>query len=159
MRRLLVIAVALFAISLLANTSSAQTYDNAYRFGSGFAFGVQNANPGFRHGNQFGFRGFRPLGTIGVLRRVQEPPYFAQQPPVYYSGIVRRPYGVSPFAAPPGIVPVEMTVQPAKPVTINNPYFENQAAPVSQEQVDPDVNTDNKTTSIINPYTGSLSHK
>jgi hypothetical protein len=54
----------------------------------------------------------------------ERPPYFALFPPVYYSDqIIYRPMGISPFAAPPGVIPAEMTVVPAEPVTITNPYF------------------------------------
>ncbi len=53
----------------------------------------------------------------------ERPPYFALFPPVYYSDqIVRRPMGISPFAVPPGVLPVEMTV-PAEPQHVVNPYF------------------------------------
>lgn len=51
------------------------------------------------------------------------PPYFALHPPVYYEGIVKRPYGISPFAAPPGVLPAEMTVK-VEPKTVLNPYFD-----------------------------------
>lgn len=58
------------------------------------------------------------------------PPYFALHPPVYYEGIVKRPYGISPFAAPPGVLPVEMTVK-VEPKTVLNPYYNrgNNASP------------------------------
>ncbi|MDB4331821.1 hypothetical protein OAA27_02000 [bacterium] len=46
----------------------------------------------------FGF--YQPYGASyqGSLRR---PPYFATNPPVYYGSRHVRPYGLSPFAAPP----------------------------------------------------------
>ncbi|HMP78911.1 MAG TPA: hypothetical protein PKD54_05625, partial [Pirellulaceae bacterium] len=51
-------------------------------------------------------------------------PYFAKFPPVHYSGIVPRPYGISPYAAPPGIMPVEMMVPaPTAPAVIKNPFY------------------------------------
>lgn len=52
------------------------------------------------------------------------PPYFALHPPVYYEGIVKRPYGISPFAAPPGVLPVEMTIK-VEPKTVLNPLYKN----------------------------------
>lgn len=50
-------------------------------------------------------------------------PYFAQNPPVYYSYPVPRPYGWSPYAYPPGTMTPELQFETApKPVTINNPF-------------------------------------
>lgn len=48
-------------------------------------------------------------------------PYFALHPPVYYSGVVPRTYGYSPFAYPPGTMTPDL-VCVVQPVTINNPY-------------------------------------
>lgn len=53
--------------------------------------------------SQFGFLPFgfyQPYGgTYGTSLRT--PPYFASNPPVYYGTRHARPYGLSPFAAPP----------------------------------------------------------
>jgi len=38
------------------------------------------------------------------LRADQPVPYYAVHPPVYYSHVVRRPYGYSPYADVPGVV-------------------------------------------------------
>ncbi|MEM9826444.1 MAG: hypothetical protein AAF958_07630 [Planctomycetota bacterium] len=53
----------------------------------------------------FGF-GFQPFGfyqpygaTFG--NQLRTPPYFSLNPPVYYGARYARPYGASPFAAPP----------------------------------------------------------
>ena len=63
------------------------------------------------------------FGIGGTFRGgFDEPPYFAKFPPVYYSHPVARPYGISPYAVPPGIVPVEMTIAP-KPKKVVNPFF------------------------------------
>jgi hypothetical protein len=59
-------------------------------------------------------------------------PYFAEHPPVYYSYPVARPYGYSPYALPPGVLPAELQVAPPKPEEIVNPYY----VPKSEE---PDV--------------------
>lgn len=53
----------------------------------------------------FGF-GFQPYGfyqPYGARFRssTPTPPYFALNPPVYYGARYSRPYGMSPFAAPP----------------------------------------------------------
>jgi hypothetical protein len=60
-----------------------------------------------------------PYGLYGS--RVNDVPYFAMFPPVYYSYPVPRTYGWSPFAYPPGTMTPEI-VGEAQPVTINNPY-------------------------------------
>jgi len=53
-------------------------------------------------------------------------PFFAKFPPVYYGDMVRRPYGFSPYALPPGIEPIEQKViqQTMGPRSIVNPFFE-----------------------------------
>lgn len=154
MRILLTLALAFGAFaftSMTESTADAQIngYNNGYGFGAGLFFGDRFDQSRRFRGNR-GFRG--PVfnnGHIGILRRVEEPPYFAKFPPVYYSHIVKRPYGVSPYAAPPGIAPVEMSF-PAPPVTISNPYFDQEAAPVSSESAEP-ADTNDDVTWVINP--------
>lgn len=128
MKNILTFAVAVAALSFFGSQqASAQSYNNGYQFGTG-------VNQSFRGGsvNRFGGGFFGGFNQIGILDRAQAPPYFAQFPPVYYNGIVRRPYGISPFAAPPGIEPVELRQRSFSlpPVTIKNPYF-NPAKPAS----------------------------
>jgi hypothetical protein len=102
----------LFSLSLALITSilffdsvvQAQIFDQGYQFGAG----LQAAG----YGN---FGGFRSIPR-------EQPPYFAQFPPVYYSRIVPRPYGISPYAAPAGIMPVEMSVPMPCPTIISNPH-------------------------------------
>ena len=137
MKNINLLAVAFAALALFASEqASAQGYINGYQFGTGV-------------GQSFGFGG----GT-----RFQSPPYFAQFPPVYYSGIVRRPYGISPFAAPPGIEPVELRAIPAEvaPVTIRNPYSNHHATPASgpamKAKADSATEMNNKTTWTKNPH-------
>lgn len=132
------LAIAAFAvISMNGSSAQAQDYSRGYGFGAGFGFG--QGQSGFnRNSNRRG--GIGPifgLGRIGFSPREEEPPFFAKYPPVYYSHIVRRPYGISPFAAPPGIAPVELSVPAVQPVTIDNPFFNQEAAPVSSESVAP----------------------
>lgn len=141
MRTVLSIALAIGMLAVFTNTSEAQCAGGCY--GSGYGFGAGIA------ANQFGGRGF-------TTPRAQ-PPYFAQFPPVYYSGIVRRPYGISPFAAPSGIAPVELS-SPV-PLTIANPFYDVEVAPVSNQQpVTPPVieNNGNKVTWQYNPYIESV---
>lgn len=148
-------AIAVVALALFASEqTSAQTYNDGYQFGTGVG---QSFRGGNNNRNVYGGGLFSGLNRIGILDRAQTPPYFAQFPPVYYSGIVRRPYGISPFAAPPGIEPVEFRHQviEAPPVTIRNPYINN-AAPVSGPALEAESNstddTANKTTWTTNPF-------
>ncbi|MEZ6093219.1 MAG: hypothetical protein R3C03_03125 [Pirellulaceae bacterium] len=94
---------AVVAITALAGlTQTAQAQSGGYQYGYGIGAGVNHAFP------------FPGMNACGVLNR-EEPPFFAKYPPVYYSHIVRRPYGISPYAAPAGIRPVEMDVPVSKP--------------------------------------------
>lgn len=140
MRSVLSIALAIGMLAVFTNTSEAQV-GNSYS--SGYGYGA-----GFFANNSFG-------GGCCTTPR-ERPPYFAQFPPVYYSGIVRRPYGVSPFAAPAGIAPVELSIP--VPVTIANPFYDVEVAPVSNEQpVVPAIEKNgNKVTWQYNPYIESM---
>ena len=111
MKRLLLFSVALVAATCVnANQSQAQVA------GCGCQGFLSNSYYGYNY-NDAGF---------------ERPPYFALFPPVYYSDqIVRRPMGVSPFAAPPGVRPVEMDVPP-EPQHVVNPYIDQ----------DPDAKTE-----------------
>ncbi len=58
------------------------------------------------HGQGLGGMGFLPYGFYQPYgaqygTSLRTPPYFATNPPVYYGARHTRPYGVSPFAAPP----------------------------------------------------------
>jgi len=103
MRILLSLLIIFFMMSSSPTTTEAQ--GNGYRFGVGI--------------NQGCGQGY--FGNRGSARRFESPPYFAKFPPVYYSRIVRRPYGISPYAAPSGIVPIEFRV-PQAPLKIINPF-------------------------------------
>ena len=59
-----------------------------------------------------------PYGLYGS--RVNDVPYFAMFPPVYYSAPVPRTYGWSPFAYPPGTMTPEL--EAPVPEEIINPY-------------------------------------
>ena len=160
MKRIFALMAAIAVIAFFGNTTaSAQGFQNGFEFGSGLnASGFNFNSPrgyGNRYGNRYGngnrFGNFN--GGIFTRRRLEEPPYFAKFPPVYYSHIVKRPYGVSPFAAPSGIMPVEMTIP--SPMSMKNPYFESQVAPVSNQATPaaPAVDeTKNKATWVSNPY-------
>ena len=137
MRILLSLTVVLAAMATFTSTSEAQ-YSDGYRFGSGIRFS-------------------RPIFGGSFLTPREQPPYFAKFPPVYYSGIVKRPYGVSPYAVPPGITPVEMTVP--QTITIKNPFFDGEVAPVSdKEKAAPaeSKKSEGKITWRPNPYMETL---
>jgi hypothetical protein len=47
---------------------------------------------------------YQPFGAH-YSNSIRTPPYFATNPPVYYGARHARPYGLSPFASPPLLVP------------------------------------------------------
>lgn len=115
-------------LSLFSATSDLQA-QNVYgrTYGEGYGFGLGCQAPFF-------------VGNFGYVRPSEELPYFSKFPPVYYSHIVPRPYGVSPYAAPPGIVPTEYMVQPlAQPEVIRNPYVDQAPAAEVEEAPARDV--------------------
>src|SRR5262245_2366025 len=97
-----------------ASLSARGVSGHGHGFGGGFGDGF-----GFGFGGYGGGYGW----DIAALYRelYNNLPYFALHPPVYYSDIVPRTYGYSPFAYPPGVMTPEV-VSEAQPVTINNPY-------------------------------------
>ena len=125
-------------------------------------FGTSEASAQLQSGFGFGtglIQSRAAFGATGIRGRGGRPglPYFAQFPPVYYNGIVPRPYGFSPFALPPGIAPAEIIAP--NPVTISNPFFGNEIAPVSNEQdaiIEGTDSNGNKVTWTFNPYVESF---
>lgn len=125
MKQISTLVFAVVATLLLGQSESqAQVYAGGYQFAAGY-----------------GACGHQPFAR-GFQR--EQPPYFAKFPPVYYSHIVKRPYGISPFAAPSGIRPVEMDMP--EPITVQNPYVDptapivEPAAPLeAPEAVDPEA--------------------
>lgn len=144
MKRVLAVLVAIAAVVALSdNQAQAQNFVGGYQFGAGLQ---SNCGGGL-------FRG-------GYAAR-EQPPYFALYPPVYYSHIVPRPYGISPFAAPAGIAPVELSVP--VPISIKNPHFDSSMETVSEinEASDVEAATGEKTTFyepilIHNPFVDRL---
>lgn len=156
MKRLLAVAVAIVAVTMLSESNAnAQGYMGGYQFGAGI-----NSVQGFggaRCGgiNPYNGLGFGRVSAFAFTQRNEDLPYFAKFPPVYYSNIVARPVGISPYAAPPGIKPVEMDHAPIKHVTIQNPYFNRKATPVKTLK----KLNNNKMTSIVNPYMGTVANR
>ncbi len=117
MKRLFGIAIAFFAITMVAGEIQAQQFQNGFNFAVGVGAG---------RGLNFQARRFSPffLGPrVFVHQRIEEPPYFAKFPPVYYNDIVARNYGTSPFAVPAGIMPVEGIVYEGSSKTIKNGFY------------------------------------
>jgi hypothetical protein len=88
-------------------------------------------------------------GGWPTIYSMDQPPYFALHPPVYYSMPVPRTYGYSPFAYPgfvetpawEGAIGYAPPAAPATPKMIINPYVEpsspspsNGAAPAANQQ-------------------------
>ena len=141
MKNCIALAVAMVATAIISAPEANAQFNNGFQFGSGIA----------ASGGSFGSFGFNAGGT--------RPPYFAQFPPVYYNGIVRRPYGISPYAAPAGVVPVELNYRPegvAEPIVISNPHFSGgiskPASAMEKKLPTADTETDNKSAKVVNPY-------
>lgn len=156
MKKFLAVAMAVAAIAVSTSSESQAQHPSA---GYGFGIGINQAQQGFglRRGAFNRFNGFNGIGAFNSFAfrnvvREERQPFFAMNPPVYYRGIVKRPYGVSPFPAPAGIAPVELQMQVVDPVTVTNPFFK-QASPASdivEEKIE--LNTENKSTKVTNPY-------
>lgn len=145
MRIIMLFAVAVTTATLFSPTASHAQYLDGYGFAAGAFAGC---------GNGFG-------SSFCHHRFGGQPPYFALYPPVYYSGIVPRPYGISPFAAPAGISPVELNCPP--PLTVKNPFYQDEVSPVSGPSPSSAIESSNdKTTSShrpaikTNPFVGEL---
>lgn len=99
-----VVAVAAVAALALIPSEEANAQIGGYDFGVGFGYGQQS--------------------SVRFVSPREDLPYFAKYPPVYYGDMVRRPYGFSPYALPPGIMPAEFSAPVHAPCaqTIINPY-------------------------------------
>lgn len=100
----------------------------------------------FGHGYYGGVGNFANPYSFPSSTSVSTPPYFAVHPPVYYSARHARPYGMSPFAAPPMVAPSStyhgrLESEFVRPVMIENPYCEvpggcaEEVVPVPAESV------------------------
>ena len=74
-------------------------------------------------------------------------PYYALHPPVYYSHVVPRPYGYSPWAYPPGTM--EPTPAP-QPQTYINPYVP-QDEPAEKKTEEQTART-TRAKRVLNPF-------
>lgn len=125
---LLTLVAAAAVTALVASEASAQTFRSGVSAGRGFkssGFGARGR--GF--GGFGGFGGFQNnirLGPSNIYDLYLNglspiPPYFALNPPVYYSYPVPRTYGYSPFAYP-GYVKTPDIIEDPVPLEIMNPY-------------------------------------
>lgn len=101
LKRSLLVAVAVCGLFMSAPSANAQDPSFGYLYG----YGLGQANQ-FRN-------------------RLPTPPYFAIYPPVYYGARYERPYGESPFAAPP-MLQANPNYQPKPKASVSheviNPY-------------------------------------
>ncbi|WP_146454430.1 hypothetical protein [Rubripirellula tenax] len=88
MNRYLIAACSLVVASVLGSNDLSSNAASAQGFGAGVGF------------VPFGF--YQPYGAQ-YSTSIRTPPYFATNPPVYYGARHARPYGLSPFAAPPQV--------------------------------------------------------
>jgi hypothetical protein len=133
----------------------------------GFGRGARLSARGHGHGHGHGFRkGFGHGFGTGVFvddndsdfadlyrELLNNVPYFALHPPVYYSYPVPRTYGYSPFAYGPWVMTPELA--PAvEPVTIINPYVPQTEKASTSEASDRSaaVNAQPEPLVIMNPY-------
>ena len=147
MKSILKLIIPAMAVALCLNHSAFAQVDG-YRFGVGLGYAGADGNCG-----RFGFERNLFGLPIAPTPRIDQPPFFALYPPVYYSqDIIARPYGVSPFAAPSGINPIEMGGP--FPTHQVNPYFEGPNVPPAEGQVPEAKKPDStpKTTWIKNPH-------
>ena len=143
MKRFIAIAAALAAI-VICSEGNAQAQSRLHS--GGFPYPGNTFQQGC--GGGFGFDGFR-------LRR-EQPPFFAKFPPVYYSRAVKRPYGISPYAAPAGVRPVELDYfKPVltNPVVVKNPYYNDgtKSAMDSEIKIDSEEKRDVKVKAKVEP--------
>ncbi len=95
---------------------------------------------------------------------LRTPPYFALNPPVYYGARYSRPYGLSPFAAPPMMdAPADYRGRQATTFVrppLNNPYITESCGNCVGDQAKPSdqPNLTASATSVglvqLNPFAG-----
>ena len=144
MKRFIAIAAALAAI-VICSEGNAQAQSRLHSGGFPYPGVCQGFGGGF--GNGFGF---------GSRFQREQPPFFAKFPPVYYSRAVKRPYGISPYAAPAGVRPVELDYfKPVltNPVVVKNPYYNDgtKSAMDSEIKINSKVKMDTKVKTEVKP--------
>ena len=171
--------IACFTVLLMGVTATLSESASAQYFGKGFGSGISGvgafnrSNLGSFAKSNFGNNGFADRGFKGrggfrgnaniipppsfheFARTIPRPyensilPFYALYPPVYYSYVVPRPYGFSPFALPAGKAPAEAIVGPAKPAEVVNPFYRPDGG---AEEIQPQQETGFKSASVINRH-------
>lgn len=147
-----------FALAAMVATITVEPADAKGRGGFGGGRGGGGAGCGLGGlGFVGGFGGGGCGWDIAELYRelYNNLPYFALHPPVYYSEVVPRTYGYSPFAYPPGVMTPDLACV-VQPVTINNPHVPSTAPAAPAVTGSPDraaeVPRAIEPLVVINPY-------
>lgn len=97
--------------------------------------------------------GYGWYGNPWSVYSLEQPPYFAMHPPVYYSLPVPRTYGYSPFPYGPDVMTPEVVIEPK---TTLNPFVpQKPEKPASQRE---EEKVARKYKRIDNPYV-QISHE
>ena len=132
-----------------------QSHGRGHGHGFGRGHGVSHGK-GFGQGFAFGALVDDDSDFADLYRELLDNvPYFALHPPVYYSHVVPRPYGYSPFAYPPSVMTPEVVVA-AEPLTIINPHVPRAEGNDDKPQADraTAIKTQPEPLVIINPFVG-----
>jgi hypothetical protein len=123
-------------------------------FNTGFNQGFGAFNPGFG----FGVGLWEDGGDLAELYRelLNNVPYYALHPPVYYSYPVPRTYGYSPFAYGPWVMTPDVTMSP-EPLEIINPHVPSTKSdkPAAPGDTTAAATPHPEPLVIINPYVNS----
>jgi hypothetical protein len=135
MKRQLLILFALAAVLISSPMNAADAahgHRGGFRLRSGHGHGH-----GFGNGLGFGAGGYGDIYGYAELYRelLDNIPYFALHPPVYYSEHVPRTYGYSPFAYPGSVMTPEIAAPP-QPLDIINPHVPSNGQKTEQKPAD-----------------------
>jgi hypothetical protein len=138
-------------------TRVAKSHGHGHGHGKGFGRGHRvGRGHGFGQGLAFGAFLGNDSDLAELYRELDDNlPYFALHPPVYYSHVVPRPYGYSPFAYLPNVLTPEV-VPHIEPVTIMNPYVPRAKETKLEPQDDraAAIKSQPEPLVIINPFVG-----
>lgn len=148
----------LFALSAVFVCIPLQSADAVHGFGHGRGHGVRGHGHGHGRGHGFGIGGAYDGGwDLAELYRelLNNVPYYALHPPVYYSYPVPRTYGYSPFAYPPHVMTPEICGE-IEPLDIVNPYVPStHQKPAEEDNNTADARSAPEPLVIINPFVTS----
>jgi hypothetical protein len=163
MKRQFLILFTVTALSVWCTPNSAEAVGGGGHHGRGVSHGTAHGvSHGIGHGRGFGrgfgFNAFVDDGwDLAELYRelLNNVPYYALHPPVYYSYPVPRTYGYSPFAYPPHVMTPEIAGEP-QPVEIINPHVPSTKSESPAEDSDraAAVSAQPEPVVIVNPFVG-----